>query len=457
MVPVGGAAARRARAGHRVIVSDLHDAALYAWRDAGVRDRVLIHVDAHHDADSCEWDFVTISNFVWWAMSEGIVREVYWVVPEPGWRMSSGPAMIADALLALARQHDSSAGVEANAYGFTTQVAGKRFTACPLSRLPPLGGALLDIDIDYFLIADIAAERPPVDRAAPWMWPVDLLHALKGVETDPTIVTIATSTRGGFTPLEWKYLGDELAARLSGAPVEGYDRIRGGFEAECRADGDVAKEHYRRAMELMPVNPGPAYRLALLHLARGADREARRLFGAVLERDSTYRGPDSRARRWHDLGDVIRARQGYVDLLRLDPSNPYAELGIAQLAADRDDHPAAIAHFERALAVCGTLVDAERGIAQSFERVGERDRAARHYARSIELELAGHAPLSAPIASCPPRVLDETHWENHRRLARLRGDDRWLRAVDHVARSEPPRRQASTGTALPDRGRTAES
>ena len=63
-----------------------HDAAYGVWRDAGVKGRTLIHVDAHHDM----WwapspDRITIANFISVALADDLVRQVFWVVPDRGW------------------------------------------------------------------------------------------------------------------------------------------------------------------------------------------------------------------------------------------------------------------------------------------------------------------------------------------------------------------------------------
>jgi len=417
-----------------VIVADLHDAALYAWRDAGVRDAVLVHVDGHHDADAQEWDFVTISNFVWWALAEGVLREVFWVVPEPNWETAPGLALIGRSLATLAGQHDVSAAVEPRDGCVRTAVGGKPFTACSLSALPLLGEALLDIDVDYLLIPDISQELPPIGRAMPWMWSGELVQALRARVVNPTMVTIATSTRGGFTPLEWKHLGEEIRARQCGEAVEGFDALRAGAEAEHSGDLATAAVTYRRAVELMPSSAAPRYRLARLHLARGDDAASRRSFQEALQRDVSYRAVDSEGRRWHAAGNVTAAAGAYRDTLRMDPENPYAELGLAQLAAARGDDGEAIVQFERALRCCDTLVDAHRGIARSLESTGRLERAIWHYERSIRLELLGHTPIDAPIATEArvPRVFDAGHWDIHRRLASLQHDTRWLDAMDRV-------------------------
>ena len=68
-----------------------HDGAYYIWRDLGVKDRILVHIDAHHDmwwAEDTKASLVTIANFICPALKEGIVREVFWVVPDATWAVA---------------------------------------------------------------------------------------------------------------------------------------------------------------------------------------------------------------------------------------------------------------------------------------------------------------------------------------------------------------------------------
>ena len=72
------------------------------------------------------------------------------------------------------------------------------------------------------------------------------------------------SVTGGFTPLPWKFLGDELVLRLkksdTGSELQGMDRMREAAEAEMRGQTDLAESQYRLAMNLLPGSAAPPYR-----------------------------------------------------------------------------------------------------------------------------------------------------------------------------------------------------
>src|SRR5579884_1589882 len=77
-----------------VHIFENHDSALQHWRSVGLRGRVVVHVDAHHDAWALkEFSSITIANFLTSAIHEGI-REVVWVVPDASFDAHSSRAAI---------------------------------------------------------------------------------------------------------------------------------------------------------------------------------------------------------------------------------------------------------------------------------------------------------------------------------------------------------------------------
>ena len=63
-----------------------HDEAYRVWSRAGMRDRVLVHIDAHDDVGWAADDAaINIASYICPALKEGIVREVFWVIPDKTW------------------------------------------------------------------------------------------------------------------------------------------------------------------------------------------------------------------------------------------------------------------------------------------------------------------------------------------------------------------------------------
>jgi hypothetical protein len=72
----------------RVFLIENHDEAYTVWRDLGVRNRILVHIDAHHNKYG-QWPAadgsrpqITIANRIYPVVEEGALREGVWVVPD---------------------------------------------------------------------------------------------------------------------------------------------------------------------------------------------------------------------------------------------------------------------------------------------------------------------------------------------------------------------------------------
>ena len=139
---------------------DLHDRAYYVWRDAGVRDATLVHIDAHHDAAvEPAWKAIDIGNFVRAGMRHGLVQRMLWVVPDPMWE--HGTRDILELELDDITQPDD------------------RIWMGPLRRLPPHDGPLLqDIDLDYLVTVAYDDGRTAEPRDCPWIAPEALARAI---------------------------------------------------------------------------------------------------------------------------------------------------------------------------------------------------------------------------------------------------------------------------------------
>jgi tetratricopeptide (TPR) repeat protein len=357
----------------QVFIFENHDEAFERWRQAGVRDRVLLHIDAHHDATSlASRASTTINDYVRAAVEAGFVREAIWVVPEPSWTRGSERRAIERRLASLAMP----------------------MRACPASVLPAFSEpVLLDIDVDYFVMPD---------QQQPWCYPGDLVDRLRERQVRTDVATIAYSVEGGYTPLEWKYLGDELAALLRG-PLRS------------------------RTMEPPPGSAADYYRQAHAQLDAGRPSQARASLQHAYTLDPSYRTPygsgglvQMQRRNWSG------ARAAFERALALDPEDVFALAGLGRLAAREQRWVEAERWLAQSLALEARQVDAARALADVLFKLRRWDEAERLYMRAIALALAGERSFDAPISSSPEAPPgDPYHGHAHEQLARLaarRGD-----------------------------------
>ena len=413
-----------------VFLLENHDEALPLWRATAGKQRILIHVDAHHDmwwVKPCAP--LSIANFVCRALQEDLVREVYWVVPDRTWESAGNRRHVIRHLRKIVRAYPGNRPrpqFEKNRISAT--VLGKPVRACSIASLPPLDeGVLLDVDVDFLLLPRVTYGDNDPHASLPWCWPEELLARLSGCGLRTDLVTIAYSVQGGYTPLQWKYLGDELALRLQqagpGEPrLQGMVRMREAAVAAERGELAAAEEKYRQARELLSASAAPAWHLAHLYLAMRRADDGQRMYQQAAALDPSYRTAYNSAGLWHFWSRRFSgARQEHWRTLQLDAQDPFAHLGLAWLAVREKNWSEAETLLRKALQLDQHLLDAYRSLGDVLVRQGRPEKAIAAYERSLTLALGGHRPLDGPIATLEEqeRLPDPGHWRTYLELARL--------------------------------------
>lgn len=385
-----------------------------------------MHLDAHHDLwRAPDASALSIANFLSIALLEGVVRELYWVVPDPTFDDGAGRAAVGAHLRALGRQYAQPAPPRWEPGRVRTTLLGCPVTVCALRSVPNIAEpVLLDVDVDYLLIPRVAFGEWDRHTALPWHWPAELAPKLATLR--PELVTIAYSVNGGYTPMRWKYLGVELAARLGGGAgtseqeLRAFDQMRAAAEAELGGDPLMAEQRYLAAADA--VGAAAWFSLAHLLAARGRLDEARAHLARARELDPSYRTPySSPGLALFRRGSRRAAARAFERTLQIDAGDPVPHVGLGWLAAGRRRWPAAEACARQALVLRPDLIDAHRLLAEALSRQGRIPEAIAACEQSLKLALAGQRPLNAVIAShaSEGRLLDVDHAKAHADLARL--------------------------------------
>lgn len=278
----------------QVHLMENHDGAYYLWRDAGFRDRVLVHIDAHHDM----WwiddhHSITIANFICSALRERIVRAVYWVVPDGTWENSAGRKALGRHLKQILKTYPGKpADTQWEQHRVSTSVVECPLVVCSMNLLPSFPeDVLLDVDTDYLTIPTVSYGVQDAHDPVPWRWPDELTKLLRGAALTTDFLTIAYSVEGSYTPLGWKYLGDELALRLRfpdrADVMDACERMRDGIAAQARGDLAEAEKNFRTTGD--SLGAAPYFNLAYLLANQGRIEEGRRCQQRALELDPSYR------------------------------------------------------------------------------------------------------------------------------------------------------------------------
>jgi tetratricopeptide (TPR) repeat protein len=403
-----------------------HDQSYHLWRDAAFRDRILVHIDAHHDMWWLEDSrFLTIANFVCPALREQIARELYWVVPDGTWENPAGRQALRGHLKTILKTYPGSSGTQWEHHRVRTSVLGRPLVVCSLNTLPSFSeDVLLDIDTDYLTIPRVSYREEDVLAPVPWRSPEELTDILRSMALTTDFVTIAYSVEGGYTPLAWKYLGDELALRLSRPDrkdaSDAYHQLREGIAARLRGDLAQAENSLRSVGE--GLGAAPYFHLAYVKAEAGLPEEGRRCYEKALAMDPSYRtayaNPGMRLYR-AKFDDA--SHDAFLRALLVDPTDPYPHLGLGWIAARRKRWVEAETEFRSSLVLQPDLIDAHRGLAKALERQGRPQEAIEPYEQVLKLALHGHRPLSESIATHPSTklLLDSDHGKIHASLARI--------------------------------------
>ncbi len=374
-----------------------HDEASKIWRKKKIRNLDLVHLDAHIDfglqqvkplkkifneAGSLkelkrsleqslsfmhyERDFdkqTNIGNYVYPAMEEGVVGDFYWVVPGGMKEFKQSNKFIENVLKGLLRQDFHHIGQASHVTRHTLKdgiisinLFGRKFIICTLDKLPTIKQkALLDIDTDFLVIDSLinANNTAKIGERKPWILPKDLVGILKQKIKWPEVITIAYSVNGGYTPIRYKHLGDELAYYF--APREFKSRLENNYKVAAYFNCFVTtgrKEYYRKAIAL-----NPTYRVA----------------------DNNY-GPLYLALRKFSL-----AKKEFLKVLKVDPKNPSCFMGLGNIALGRKDFKKAKTYFTSALRNTGSQTLFSKVKNQSLFGLARAEFSLKNYDKAKEL------------------------------------------------------------------------
>lgn len=372
-----------------IVMIEDHDGAYNAWKELGVRAKTLVHIDAHIDfgwipeldlqavldvnnAFQLEellnkkplWNpftkarrtMMNIGNYIYPAIKDGMVHKFYWIVPDPTWRSARGQRYLRDTIrwILKVKQYVTSE-LEIRADSLFCRIHDTDIFVMPLANLPGFSeGVLLDIDVDYMLTPFAWDDTDPF--RTPWIFPEELAENIRSKNMGIDALTIAYSVNGGFTPLRFKHLGDELRSLFDNDnnPKErGLALLkREGMNLEKEKRYNEAIASYEAAAALDNADTSAYFNLCLLYLDIKNDPDkARYFYNKAVSLDKTYaRAYNNRGIIYLNQGKPKKARLEYEKFLGLDEDNVFVLSSLGYIALAEKRYAAADDLFDKVLA-----------------------------------------------------------------------------------------------------------
>lgn len=395
----------------RIVLMEDHDQAYHAWKEAGLKDRMVVHVDPHIDfawlpekdpeellkveslreleeqsSEAALWnltsrtrkELIGIGNYLNPALREGIIRGICWVVPDGFFETREQRKELHEIVADLGKSPPRTLEKIAwTSESLTAEIYGKPVVVCTLSGLPEFDESiLLDLDTDFMVISSISRCYPYADflETKPWIWPEELLARLgrPGLRTD--FVTIAYSVEGGYTPLAYKYLGDELATLLKD-PVSGNHREIMALRRQAALLQEeqrfkAAGQQYERVLDSHSDDPSTHYRLAQIYFELGHANQGQDHFRQAVALDSSYRTQyNNLGPVYFNLGRFAESEGEYRKALILDPENGDVHRGLGDLSSQRQNWDQAILHYRKAVELKPDQAEIHFDLGEAYARL----------------------------------------------------------------------------------------
>lgn len=429
-----------------------HKNAYLFWKEVGIFHSFCLHIDAHLDVCNCRAPSVTddhgcdpllnCANFLSFAMREKRIDTFVWILPPhllpAPLQAQEDLACGSQAFLSWVRDEiqrwnrlsiEELQSIQLHSSGTAVvqaKIQGCDWLVCTLSEfhkiseqlyreLSPGQDLVLDIDVDYFCAPN------PKDGYSDLIWqtPWQLLQML-GLDNMPiAAVTVADSISGGYTPVEYRFLGDlsELCCLGQQQVAQEFWEIwRSGAEcpddapdwlqASClarRFKSEGLARPWRELGERYPDYQDRTIDLAARLFQRLQFEQANRMAEKI---------SDAGAADIPYLKAILAVRQGrfeeavaeWKSMLALSGRERLDEntrchilelLGRFCLEMGSSYYAEACRHYRECLEIDRRDCDALRGLAEAELGLGQMDTALRHLRRVVSLEPQQVSTLSA--------------------------------------------------------------
>ncbi len=356
------------------LLSD-HDEALYVWQRLNIKNRLLLHFDAHIDFEwiadkdpikileqaslseafqifkhSHGWrfsdsanNFLHLGNYLYQALRDGMIRQWYWIVPDSIWENSKSRNQIWRDLLNYYRYRTGPMTYPQKIKNaFSASFFNVPFLVTSFKYLPEIQeSVLLNIDVDYLTTQRLARipSASNLRRQLPWIWPEEFFTRLQQAGISSEVITLSNSVRGGFTPIQFKFFGETLCRLFSecSAGLE-YSLLQKAYLYYAKQEDAEALAILNSFQSEGVLEATRLFRQAQIHYENGNDFPAKESMKAAVLADPEFGSSyNSHASFFKSLGNSENAYQEYCMIHALLPEQIDAQLGKADYWATHQE------------------------------------------------------------------------------------------------------------------------
>lgn len=411
----------------RIALFDNHDEAYYLWKKLGLSDIAVVHIDAHHDLFTKTGLRVpAISDFLRWALREGMVREAFWVIPTPAFETPEALENVRAHLKILTEVENGPQ------YSFDPEkrigsltVEGRKLTVCSTESMPEISAPfVLDFDTDYMLLSEppFSTWHPVPEK--PWIWPDEVAVQLADLARRAEVVDICYSIAGGYTPPRWKHLGDDLAAIFADDFSEASLLKARAKRQMTEAFLDGNTELYASIREALEKdNPDDAslhYWHSLALLGKKDTAAAAKAHARAVELDSYYNCSSGYCGLIAEVNaDLDGAEKLFREASQLNEKDPLGWYGLGRIALHRGKLAVAREFLTKAASLHNTPAEVYRELGALAESEKMLDEALSSYNSYMKAAFTGRS-LEQPVSTMRDRSYRNPCWsEGYSALARV--------------------------------------
>lgn len=266
---------------------EVHSDILVRWAKEGVRDAVVVHIDAHDDIRAIaepkleklrelmqkkDWQgfarantmadhgLYDAGNFLYAGARLGIIREVYWVIPFPLFIPKDAVAWLQNLLRFCSFSENDIATFSLRNGCFSGKYHGIPLTICGIENLPDIKKpVILSIDVDYFP----QFARTYSSTLAEGVRSLFSACLAKGYRVRDTVISYSIS--GGFLKPKHRWVGELIAQILQKPAMVSSSSIPARFAALQEIDIEIQRGAFAEALDR--INAGlsnrndPAFKL----------------------------------------------------------------------------------------------------------------------------------------------------------------------------------------------------